>query len=128
MSKSNDLLALAETDLKVAKLVLNSSNDELMQNTAAYHTEQAVEKALKSILSAKNIEAGVTHNIQTLCDELDAAKIYCPEWIKDKAYDISSWATTIRYNTNFKADHDEILEIINGADELIAQEKQKNNC
>lgn len=119
MSKSEDLIKLAESDLKVAKLIIDSSNDELMQNAAAYHVEQSVEKTLKAILAKNEIEAGITHNIQTLCDELDAAKIEYPVWLKDKAYDISSWATTIRYNTNFKSDHDEIVEIIGKTEQLI---------
>ena len=50
MSKSEDLMRLAENDLKVAKILLDSANDELMQNSAAYHAEQSVEKALKSML------------------------------------------------------------------------------
>ena len=41
---------LAENDLKVEKILLDSANDELMQNSAAYHAEQSVEKALKSML------------------------------------------------------------------------------
>lgn len=119
MSKSEDLMRLAENDLKVAKILLDSANDELMQNSAAYHAEQSVEKALKSMLSKNKIEAGITHNIQTLCDELDAAGIEYPNWVKDKAYDISSWATTIRYNTNFKANHDDIAEVISKMNDLL---------
>lgn len=122
MGKSEDLIKLAETDLKVAKLVLNSANDELMQNSAAYHVEQAVEKLLKAKLDSIGIQAGITHNIQTLCDEMDKAKIDYPDWIKDKAYDISSWATTIRYNANFKSDHDEIEEVIELTTNLISED------
>ena len=48
MDKWNELLRLARNDLKVAVLVLNEANDELMQNSAAYHTQQAVEKMMKS--------------------------------------------------------------------------------
>ena len=39
MSRFDDLIMLAEADLKTSKFLLDSFNDELMQNNAAYHTE-----------------------------------------------------------------------------------------
>lgn len=45
----NNLLLLAEKDLEASNIILNSTNDELMQNIAAYHTQQAVEKTLKHL-------------------------------------------------------------------------------
>ena len=43
-----------------------------------------------------------------------------PEWLDDAAYDISKWATTIRYNANFKADHDMISDILNLTEQWYA--------
>lgn len=113
MGKYEDLIRLAINDLKVAELILNSANDELMQNSAAYNTEQAVEKIMKGLLVRAGGTAGITHNITQLSKDMDDLSIEYPEWISEKDYEISSWATTIRYNANFKADHDEIATVIN---------------
>ncbi len=112
MGKYEDLIKLAANDLKVARLILNSANDELMQNSAAYNTEQAVEKIMKALLVRGGGTAGISHNITQLSKDMDDLSIPYPDWIHDKDDEISSWATTIRYNANFKADHDEIAEVI----------------
>ena len=39
--ESNSLLKLAEKDIEVSQMILQSSNDELLQNIAAYHTQQS---------------------------------------------------------------------------------------
>lgn len=108
MSKDKDLMMLAEADLKVSETLLNSFNDELIQNNAAYHTEQALEKLMKSLKEANGANATITHNITTLRKDLEELKIEVPEWVSDMDDEISSWATTIRYNANFKSDHDSI--------------------
>ncbi len=108
MSKAQDLIKLAEADLKVSELLLNSYNDELMQNNAAYHTEQALEKLMKSIKESNGANATITHSITALWKDLQEMDIEVPEWVFEMDDEISSWATTIRYNANFKADHDSI--------------------
>lgn len=112
MAKYEDYLRLAEADLKVAALVLNSGNDELMLNNAAYHAEQTTEKIMKGLLVKNGGTAGISHSIIELSKDLDEMGVVYPDWIHEKDDTISSWATTIRYNVNFKADHDEIKEII----------------
>ena len=112
MNKYLEYLRLAETDLKVAKLVLNSANDELMQNTAAYHVQQAVEKIMKGLKVNNGEPAGISHSITELSKDLDDINVAYPDWIRNKDDSISSWATTIRYNANFKSDHDEIQQVI----------------
>ena len=119
MANYEEYLALAKNDLKVAKLVLNSANDELMQNTAAYHTQQAVEKIMKGLIVQAGGKAGISHNITELSKDLDELGVAYPEWIIDVDYEISSWATTIRYNTNFKADHDLVENVIQNSEEWI---------
>jgi len=113
MGKFEDWIKLATNDLKVAKLILGSANDELMQNSAAYNTEQAVEKIMKGLIVSCGGTAGISHNITQLSKDMDDLSISYPEWIHEKDDEISSWSTTIRYNANFKADHDEIEEVIN---------------
>jgi len=112
MGKYEDFIKLAMNDLKIAKLILNSANDELMQNSAAYNTEQAVEKIMKGLIVHGGGTAGISHNITQLSKDMDDLSIPYPDWIHDKDDEISSWATTIRYNANFKADHDEIEAVI----------------
>ncbi len=53
MAIENDMLALARTDVELSDLILGTTNDELKQNAAAYHTEQAVEKTIKHLLIQK---------------------------------------------------------------------------
>ena len=108
MSKANDLLRLAEADLKTSELLLNSYNDELMQNNAAYHTEQALEKLMKALKEFHGAPATVTHSITVLWKDLQELSVNVPSWVLEMDDEISSWATTIRYNANFKSDHDSI--------------------
>ncbi len=51
VKQPNSLLRLAEKDMEASMLILTSSNDELLQNIAAYHTQQSVEKILISVVS-----------------------------------------------------------------------------
>ena len=106
-------LLLAKTDLKTSELILNSSNDELMLNNAAYHTQQAVEKICKALILSAGDPPGTSHSIASLAQDMDRLDLSYPEWVNEDAYDISSWATTIRYNANFEADHDMIERINN---------------
>ena len=119
MDKYKEYIKLAEADLKTAKLILETGTDELMQNIAAYHTQQAVEKIMKGLLVKAGGYAGISHNITELSKDMDELDVSYPKWIHDKDDSISSWATTIRYNASFKSDHDEILEVINDTKEWI---------
>jgi len=119
MGKYEDFIKLANGDLRMAKVLLNSANDEIVQNGAAYHTQQAVEKIMKGLIVKAGSNPGVTHNITQLAKDLAELKIQYPEWINDKDDDLSSWATTIRYNADFKTDHDEIEETISQAIEWL---------
>ena len=46
MEVKSDLLEMANADVEVSELILGTTNDELKQNLAAYHTQQAIEKAI----------------------------------------------------------------------------------
>jgi len=105
----NSLLKLAEKDMEVSRMILTSSNDELLQNIAAYHTQQSVEKLLKYLIVENGGTAGIGHDIKMLSIEVNELGGSVPEWVIDGAYDLSSWATTIRYNSNFKTNRDLIV-------------------
>ena len=53
MGVDNNLIELAKADVGVSELILGTTNDELKQNVAAYHTEQAIEKIIKHLLIVK---------------------------------------------------------------------------
>lgn len=131
MDRWDGLLRLAGNDLKVAMLVLNEANDELMQNSAAYHTQQAVEKIMKAVIAKSGHKANLTHNITELSKDMDEYGLPYPDWIRDKDDELTSWSTTIRYNANFKSDHDEIVEIIDGAKkwlkEIVSAPQERQN-
>ena len=122
MGKYEDLLKLAGNDLRISELLLNTSNDDLMQNSAAYHTQQAVEKIIKAHIERSGKHAGLEHNIGALTALMRNDGIVYPDWVDEYAYDISLWATTIRYNVNYKADHD-LIDRING----LLREWMNNN-
>ena len=42
MDVKSKLLSLAQADVEVSELILGTTNDELKQNMAAYHTQQAM--------------------------------------------------------------------------------------
>lgn len=110
MAINNDMLALARADVELSDLILGTTNDELKQNAAAYHTEQAVEKMIKHLLIQKRGYGNATHDIGQLVSDAGKEGIDLPDWIDDNAYEISKWATTIRYNSNFKTNRDKISQ------------------
>ena len=62
MDRSTELLLLAQADLKSAKILLNTGNDELLQNNAAYHAQQAVEKIAKALIENAGGHGGIWTN------------------------------------------------------------------
>jgi len=105
----NDLLSIAERDILMSELALGTSNDEIMQNMAAYHTQQAIEKIIKSLLLQIRGFAGTDHDLGLLVSDAKSCGILIPQWVDDNSYEISRWATTIRYNSNFKTNRDSIV-------------------
>ena len=106
---SPTMLDIAITDLKLSNMVLGTTNDELMQNMAAYHTQQAIEKTIKYLLIEKRGYGNNEHDLGLLVDDAKSEGIYIPDWVDENSYEISKWATTIRYNTSFKTNRDNIL-------------------
>ena len=110
VEKDNDLLEIAKADLRMATLALGTTNDEIMQNMAAYHTQQAIEKIIKNELVAARGYAGVEHDLNILVADAKASGVTVPEWVDQNSYEISRWATTIRYNSNFRTNRDAIVQ------------------
>lgn len=119
MDVDGDMLALAKTDVELSDLILGTTNDELKQNAAAYHTEQAVEKMIKYLLIQKRGYGNHTHDIGQLVNDAKDEGIALPDWVDDNSYEISKWSTTIRYNSNFKTNRNKISKFNNLIHEWI---------
>lgn len=103
-----NLFSLAQADVEVSELILGTTNDELKQNMAAYHTQQAIEKIIKQLIIDKRGFGSIEHDIGRLVNDANKEGILIPKWIEDNAYEISRWATTIRYNSKFKTNRESI--------------------
>lgn len=121
VEKDNDLLEIAKADLRMATLALGTTNDEIMQNMAAYHTQQAIEKIIKNELVAARGYAGVEHDLNILVADAKASGVTVPEWVDQNSYEISRWATTIRYNSNFRTNRDAIVQYVALAAEWLEE-------
>jgi HEPN domain-containing protein len=62
-SVTADWLRSARADLETIEAILDNSN---LTTMVAFHTQQCVEKCLKSLLEEFGIESGKTHNLLTL--------------------------------------------------------------
>lgn len=123
MAVEKTLLDLAVIDKEVSELILGTTNDELKQNVAAYHTQQAVEKIIKHLLIEKRGHGNISHDIGTLVNDAKEEGIQIPDWVDDDSYEISKWATTIRYNSNFKTNREKITELNNNLNKWIEEIK-----
>ena len=108
MDVKSNLLSLAWADVEVSELILGTTNDELKQNMAAYHTQQAIEKIIKQLIIDKRGFGNIEHDLGQLVADAKSEGIVIPEWVEENSYEISRWATTIRYNSNFKTNRDSI--------------------
>jgi len=119
MAVNNDLLSIAKADVKMSELALTTTNDEIMQNMAAYHTQQAIEKIIKHLLIQKRGYGNNDHDLARLVVDAKEEGIDIPEWVDENSYEISKWATTIRYNSNFKTNRDSIIDYNSKIEEWI---------
>ncbi len=122
------LLDNAEVDIKLAKYAVspegNPTNDELMLGAAAYHVQQAIEKALKHILQT---EAGMTesdkgyktHNISMLIYLVDSKTDFpVPEKLVEMSSLITDWEATTRYAGSSVGTRTNIIEAMDIYTEL----------
>ena len=63
MDVKSNLLSLAQADVEVSELILGTTNDELKQNMAAYHTQQAIEKIIKQLIIDKRGFGNIEHDL-----------------------------------------------------------------
>ena len=123
------LLSRSESDIAIAKLLLspegNPTNDEMITDQAAYHVQQAIEKALKYKTEMLGIAYRKTHNLVGLISDLEQNGFVVDDTLKSKAAEISGWEAASRYNDDFKAVKSEIesaIEIYENLKEIILKE------
>lgn len=94
--------------LEQAQLFLQKANEDevllaktvddldISDNIFGFHAQQAIEKLLKGLLSAKEIRFTKTHNLRELMDLLAEGDISLPENIIDIDY-LTPYGTLARY-------------------------------
>jgi HEPN domain-containing protein len=117
------LFEIAKADARIARLTLDSLQDELSINIAAYHTQQAIEKLLKSVLNLSGVTYPATHNLSLLMDLATQKQIAYPDWLDEVSFMLNAWSTQTRYNASFVAARRDVLKILGRLEEWMAQEE-----
>ena len=111
----------AIADIFVAKSLMspfgNPTNDEGIRDIAAYHVQQGIEKEMKHILhDIKGVDDTTrsfkTHVIEDLIDQVEDNGVSVPDYVKEIAYDLSSWEATSRYSESSIAVSQDINDAI----------------
>jgi HEPN domain-containing protein len=87
------LLALARDDLEIARMI---DQQDLSKVALGFHAQQAVEKALKAVLSARGIEYPFTHDLAFLIGLCRESDLDLPDEL-GAADRLAPYATTVRY-------------------------------
>ncbi|HTT96157.1 MAG TPA: HEPN domain-containing protein [Solirubrobacterales bacterium] len=87
------LLVLAQEDLAVARLI---DREGLSPVALGFHCQQAVEKALKAVLAAREGSFPFTHDIEALIELCERAHLELPAEIQ-AAERLSPYAGAARY-------------------------------
>lgn len=87
-------LERARSDLNLGRAALNAQG--VLPEDACYHAQQCAEKALKGLLTAREIVFQRTHVIETLLDLLKANGVVVPDNV-DEAFELTQYAVQTRY-------------------------------
>ena len=74
-SQFDSLVGLAKRDAAALRLL---STDEYLLSPAFFHAQQAIEKVLKAVLSAKGVNYPLTHDLILLKEALRRVDVVCP--------------------------------------------------
>ena len=96
-------LAHALSDLALARLGINSG--EVLPEQVCFHAQQAVEKALKSVLLCNKVSFPLIHDIETLIEIGQQAGMQFPAWA-DEAATLTPYAVETRYPGYYEDFHD----------------------
>ena len=90
------MLDSAQQDLAVCRLLVG--NGDISDAMVGFHAQQCVEKAIKALLSAHNIEFRRTHDLVNLLDLLEDHSVPAPpqsDWLDQ----LNPYAVEARYGT-----------------------------
>jgi HEPN domain-containing protein/predicted nucleotidyltransferase len=87
-------LAHARSDLASARTL--RANPDVLPEQAGFHAQQAVEKAVKAVLLARNVDIPYTHDLGDLVDEVTSRGIAVPTEVTE-AKALTRYAIEMRY-------------------------------
>lgn len=91
------LLERADDDIRLVRRVLDDA--DIADASIGFHAQQAVEKAIKAVLAARDVEYAKTHALGYLIGLVEANGIDAPPAVLD-ADELSPWAVDFRYETD----------------------------
>ncbi|MDO8213542.1 HEPN domain-containing protein [Conexibacter sp. CPCC 206217] len=91
------LLDRADDDITLVRRVV--ADAEIADAIVGFHAQQAVEKALKAVLAAREIQYAKTHALGYLIGLVEAHAIEAPAAVLN-AGELSPWAVDFRYETD----------------------------
>jgi HEPN domain-containing protein len=91
------LLDRADDDITLVRRVVDDA--EIADAIIGFHAQQAVEKALKAVLAAREIAYAKTHALGYLIGLVEANAIEAPVAVLN-AGELSPWAVDFRYETD----------------------------
>jgi HEPN domain-containing protein len=95
IKESRRLLRIARADFAACNALIRAP--DIRFANAAFHGQQALEKALKSVLTARGLDFGRTHNLVALAGQLKQAGEWLPD-TGDALSLINPYAVTLRYD------------------------------
>jgi HEPN domain-containing protein len=90
------LLGKAREDLSAAQTLI--ATEASSEDVIGFHLQQAIEKALKSILASRNREVPHTHNLGYLVELLGDEGIEVPKSLERPQW-LTPWGVAFRYTT-----------------------------
>jgi HEPN domain-containing protein len=90
------LLDRADDDIRLVRRVVDDA--DIADAIVGFHAQQAVEKAIKAVLAAREIDYAKTHALGYLIGLVETNAIDAPAVVLN-ASELSPWAVDFRYET-----------------------------
>jgi HEPN domain-containing protein len=91
------LLQRADDDLTLVRHILDDA--DIADAIFGFHAQQAVEKSIKAVLAARDVEYTKTHQLNYLVSLLETNRIDAPPSVLE-ADELTPWAVNFRYETD----------------------------
>jgi HEPN domain-containing protein len=95
LDEARRLLRIAQADWTACTALLSAPGVRFAN--AAFHGQQAVEKALKAVLTVHGCDFGRTHNLVALSGQLLQAGVFVPD-VGESLSLLNPYAVTLRYD------------------------------